>query len=73
MLTAGPRERSGAAGGLMTMARMVGMTGGAALATVMLDLYGTRGAGSSLGIAAGAAGLGLLVAVLRMRKSIKTA
>jgi DHA2 family multidrug resistance protein-like MFS transporter len=72
MLTSGPRERSGAAGGLMTMARMVGMTAGAALATVMLDLYGTRGAGTALGIAAGAAGLGLLVALLRMRKSRKT-
>jgi DHA2 family multidrug resistance protein-like MFS transporter len=71
MLTSGPRERSGAAGGLMTMARMVGMTAGAALATVMLDLYGTRGAGTSLGIAAGAAGLGLLVALLRMRRSRK--
>ena len=55
----------------MTMARMVGMTAGAALATVMLDLYGTRGAGTSLGIAAGAAGLGMLVALLRMRRSSK--
>jgi DHA2 family multidrug resistance protein-like MFS transporter len=68
LLTAGPRERSGAAGGLMTMSRMVGMTAGAALATIMLDLHGTRGAGTSLGIAAGAAGAGLLVALLRMRK-----
>jgi DHA2 family multidrug resistance protein-like MFS transporter len=72
MLTAGPRERSGAAGGLMTMSRMVGMTAGAAIATIMLDLHGTRGAGTSLGIAAAAAGAGLLVALLRMRKSMKS-
>jgi DHA2 family multidrug resistance protein-like MFS transporter len=67
MLISAPRERSGAAGGLMTMARMVGMTAGGAVATVMLDLYGPRGAGTSLGIAAAAAGIGLLVALLRMR------
>ena len=68
MLISAPPERSGAAGGLMTMSRMVGMTAGAAVATVMLDLYGTRGAGTSLGIAAAAAGLGLLVALLRTRQ-----
>ncbi|WP_229467460.1 MFS transporter [Massilia sp. Mn16-1_5] len=68
LLTSAPPERSGAAGGLMTMARMVGMTGGAALATVMLDLHGTRGAGTALDIAAGVAGLGLLVALFRMRR-----
>ncbi|MDB5916137.1 MAG: hypothetical protein JWR40_371 [Massilia sp.] len=69
MLTSAPRERSGAAGGLMTMSRMVGMTAGAALATVMLDLYGTGGAGAALGVAAGAAALGLPVALLRMRRT----
>jgi DHA2 family multidrug resistance protein-like MFS transporter len=68
MLISAPHERSGAAGGLMTMSRMVGMTAGGAVATVMLDLYGTRGAGTSLGIAAAAAGMGLLVALLRMRQ-----
>jgi DHA2 family multidrug resistance protein-like MFS transporter len=71
MLISAPRERSGAAGGLMTMSRMVGMTAGGALATVMLDLYGTRGAGTSLAIAAGAAGTGLLVALLRMRPQVR--
>jgi DHA2 family multidrug resistance protein-like MFS transporter len=67
MLISAPHERSGAAGGLMTMSRMIGMTAGGAVATVMLDLHGTRGAGTSLAIAAGAAGMGLLVALLRMR------
>lgn len=68
MLISAPPERSGAAGGLMTMSRMVGMTAGAAVATVLLDLYGTGGAGTALGIAAAAAGIGLLVALLRMRQ-----
>ncbi|MDB5960630.1 MAG: hypothetical protein JWP59_1924, partial [Massilia sp.] len=68
MLTSAPRERSGAAGGLMTMARMIGMTAGAALATVMLDVYGTAGAASTLWLAAAAAGVGVPVALLRLRK-----
>jgi len=72
MLTSAPRERSGAAGGLMTMSRMVGMTAGAAIATVMLDLHGTRGAGTSLGIAAAAAAIGLPAALLRLRQSGET-
>jgi DHA2 family multidrug resistance protein-like MFS transporter len=67
MLTSAPQQRSGAAGGLMTMARMIGMTLGAALATIMLDLYGTRGAHDALGIAALASILGVAVSVLRMR------
>ncbi|WP_374000497.1 MFS transporter [Massilia sp. CFBP 13647] len=71
MLTSAPRERSGPAGGLMTMARMVGMTAGAAIATVMLDLHGTRGAGTALGIAAAAAAIGLPTALLRLRQSRK--
>ena len=72
MLTSAPRDRSGAAGGLMTMSRMVGMTAGAAIATVMLDLHGTRGAGTSLGIAAATAAIGLPAALLRLRRSGET-
>jgi DHA2 family multidrug resistance protein-like MFS transporter len=68
MITSAPPERSGAAGGLMTMARMIGMTLGAALATVMLDLYGSRGAHEAIVIAAGAAAFGVIVALLRMRR-----
>jgi DHA2 family multidrug resistance protein-like MFS transporter len=68
MLTSAPQERSGAAGGVMTMARMIGMTLGAALATIMLDLYGTRGAHEAIVIAAVASGLGVVVAVMRMRQ-----
>ena len=70
MLTSAPRERSGAAGGLMTMSRLIGMSAGAALATIMLDLYGTRGASAALGLAALAAGLGVPVALQRLRKQV---
>lgn len=67
MLTCAPRERSGAAGGLMTMARMIGMTLGAALATILLDLEGTRGALRTLVVAAVAAAGGFAVSLWRLR------
>jgi DHA2 family multidrug resistance protein-like MFS transporter len=67
MLTCAPKERSGAAGGLMTMARMIGMTMGAALATIMLDLEGTRGGWTALVVAAVAAGAGFAVSLARLR------
>ncbi|TFW28783.1 MFS transporter [Massilia horti] len=65
MITCAPPERSGAAGGVMTMARMLGMTLGAALATIMLDLYGVRGAHEAIVIAAIVCGLGVLVGLRR--------
>lgn len=68
MLTCAPRERSGAAGGLMTMARMIGMTLGAALATILLDLEGTRGALRALVVAAVAAAGGFAVSLWRLRR-----
>lgn len=68
LITCAPAQRSGAAGGVMTMARLIGMTLGAALATVMLDLEGTRGATTALVVAAAAAGLGFVVSIWRMRK-----
>jgi DHA2 family multidrug resistance protein-like MFS transporter len=66
LLTCAPAERSGAAGGVMTMARMIGMTLGAALTTIMLDLAGVHGARDALGLSALAAGLGLLAALARL-------
>lgn len=66
LLTCAPPQRSGAAGGVMTMARLIGMTLGAALATVMLDLEGTRGAKTALLAATVAASLGFVVSVRRM-------
>jgi DHA2 family multidrug resistance protein-like MFS transporter len=51
----------------MTMARMIGMTMGAALATIMLDLEGTRGGWTALVVAAVAAGAGFAVSLARLR------
>jgi DHA2 family multidrug resistance protein-like MFS transporter len=68
LITCAPKERSGAAGGLMTMARMIGMTLGAALATILLDLKGTAGALTALVVASAAAAGGFVVSLLRLRR-----
>jgi DHA2 family multidrug resistance protein-like MFS transporter len=68
LITCAPKERSGAAGGLMTMARMIGMTLGAAVATILLDLEGTAGALTALLVAAVAAGGGFVVSLWRLRR-----
>jgi MFS transporter, DHA2 family, multidrug resistance protein len=67
LITCAPKERSGAAGGLMTMARMLGMTMGAAIATILLDLKGTAGAMTAFVVAAVAAGGGFLVSLARLK------
>jgi DHA2 family multidrug resistance protein-like MFS transporter len=66
MLTSAPHERSGAAGGLMTMARMIGLSLGAALAAVAFGLYGQGGARVALMGAAVSAALGVIVGVVRV-------
>jgi DHA2 family multidrug resistance protein-like MFS transporter len=66
MLTAAPHERSGAAGGLMTMARMIGLSLGAALAAVAFGLHGQDGAQVALVGAAVSAALGVIVGVVRV-------
>jgi DHA2 family multidrug resistance protein-like MFS transporter len=68
LITCAPKERSGAAGGLMTMARMLGMTMGAAFATILLDLKGTAGAMTAFVVAAVAAGAGFIVSLARLRR-----
>jgi DHA2 family multidrug resistance protein-like MFS transporter len=61
MLSTAPRERSGAAGGMLATARLTGQTAGAVLIAVLLQLYGD--AGERIGLAAGA-GLAVLAMVL---------
>jgi DHA2 family multidrug resistance protein-like MFS transporter len=68
LITCAPKERSGAAGGLMTMARMLGMTMGAALATILLGLQGTAGAMTAFVVAAVAAGAGFVVSLARLKR-----
>jgi DHA2 family multidrug resistance protein-like MFS transporter len=65
MLTSAPRERGGAAGGLMTMARVIGMTSGASMTTVMFDLYDVSGAWTALMLAAVWAWLAFAAGVVR--------
>jgi DHA2 family multidrug resistance protein-like MFS transporter len=67
LLTSGPRERSGAAGGIMTMARMIGLTFGAALTALVFEVSGTQGAGYALYTAAGFAFFGAIISVMRLR------
>ncbi|WP_250500683.1 MFS transporter [Caballeronia sp. GAWG1-5s-s] len=69
MLTSAPHERSGAAGGLMTMARMIGLSLGAALAAVAFGMYGQHGAQVSLVGAAAAAAIGVAVGIVRVMRT----
>ncbi|WP_287496464.1 MFS transporter [Pandoraea sp. CB10b_02] len=62
-----PRERSGAASGLMTIARTVGMTLGAALVALLFDLYGEAGAHAAMVAATVLAAVGGAVSLLRVR------
>ncbi|MDR5762913.1 MFS transporter [Caballeronia sp. LZ035] len=68
MLTSAPKERSGAAGALMTMVRMIGLTLGAALAALAFGVYGEAGAHVALIGAAVAAALGVVVGAVRIAR-----
>jgi len=65
LLTAGPRERSGAAGGMMTMARMIGMTMGAALAGLVFKFNAGHVSQAALMFGAGFALVGMVVSRIR--------
>ena len=43
LLTAGPRERGGAASGMMSMSRLIGTTLGAAMAILFINLFPENG------------------------------
>ncbi len=67
MLTAAPPARAGAAGGMLSTARLLGQSLGAALAAVTLADAAATGAGRGLLLAAGLAGCAAVVSGLRMR------
>lgn len=52
MLTAAPRERAGAAGGMLGTARLTGQTMGAVLTAVFFELFAARGEVISLAVGA---------------------
>lgn len=71
LITAAPTERSGAASGMLSTARLLGQTTGAALVALVFGLSAASGvelaAETTIGIASGFALTATLVSVLRLR------
>ena len=71
LITSAPPERSGAASGMLSTARLLGQTNGAALVALVFGLSAASGvelaAETTIGIAAGFALIATLVSVLRLR------
>ncbi len=65
MLTSAPRERAGAAGGMLGTARLTGQTIGAVLTAIFLHLFGDAGEVFGLWVASGFAALAALVSLSR--------
>lgn len=66
VLTSSPRARSGAAGGMLSTARLIGQTLGAAGVALLFRAYPTSGSNVALLIAAGIAFVAALVSVSRV-------
>jgi DHA2 family multidrug resistance protein-like MFS transporter len=66
ILSAGPRERSGVASGMMATSRIVGMTLGAAIAALLFDVGGERGTTFALTAGALFAATGIVLSCLRL-------
>lgn len=67
MLSSAPLHRSGAAGGMLATARLVGQTAGALSVAVFFHLAGTHATTVALMSAAGVAALAACVSLLRLR------
>ena len=65
MLTSSPRERAGAAGGMLGTARLTGQTTGAVLTAIFLHLFGAPGEVLGLWVAAAFAALAAVVSLSR--------
>jgi DHA2 family multidrug resistance protein-like MFS transporter len=65
LMTAGPPERSGAASGMVAVARTVGWSLGSAVVALIFGLRGGQGAGTCLYVAVGFAAVGAVVSVSR--------
>ena len=66
MLAASPRSRSGGAGGMLSTARTLGQTLGAALVALTFGLLGDRAGPMALGVGAGIAGAAAAVSFSRL-------
>jgi len=67
MVTSAPLNRSGAAGGMLATARLLGQTAGAVGVAVFFHLGGPRAAAAALGTAAAFAAVAALVSLSRLR------
>lgn len=70
MVTAAPRERSGAAGGMLATARLLGQTTGAVSVGVFFHLFAERATPVALGSAAAIAAIAAGVSLLRLRLGV---
>jgi DHA2 family multidrug resistance protein-like MFS transporter len=66
LLSAAPHARTGAAGGMLAMARLLGQTLGAAAVAILFRAYGGRGSNLALGVAAAVALLAAVASVSRL-------
>jgi DHA2 family multidrug resistance protein-like MFS transporter len=66
MLTAAPRERAGAAGGMLGTARLTGQTLGAVLTAITLEMFGDHGEVGALTLAAAFALTAAVFSALRL-------
>src|SRR5438132_11455899 len=66
LLAAAPRARSGAAGGMLATARLLGQTLGAAGVAILFRAYPASGSNLALGVAAAIALLAALVSTVRL-------
>ncbi|HEX3887028.1 MAG TPA: MFS transporter [Phenylobacterium sp.] len=66
MVTAAPLHRSGAAGGALATARLLGQTTGAVTTAVFFQLAGAHAVTSALATASGLAGLAVVVSLSRL-------
>ena len=67
MVTAAPMHRSGAAGGALATARLLGQTAGAVTTAIFFHLAGTHAAPKALAVAAGLAALAAMVSLSRLK------
>jgi len=67
MVTSAPMHRSGAAGGMLATARLVGQTAGAVTTAVFFQLAGAHAASAALATAAVIAALAAAVSVSRLK------
>jgi DHA2 family multidrug resistance protein-like MFS transporter len=72
LLTSAPRERAGAAGGMLGTARLTGQTTGAVLTAVALGWFGARGEATALGVGAAFAFVAAVFSALRLTPAGKT-